>query len=184
VDSRSGSERERDILAEPEKARLLERASELDVAHASGAEVRELRAAAMEAGISTTAFDAALAEMRGGERTRVAESGNRRARNWALGVAAAALVIIGVALSRAPTHSGIPAGTPLVDQTIVLRCMSANEAAALVRPILNLRDNVITVSPSEAPHLLRVRATADQIVRAQSAIDAFESRPVGACAVR
>ena len=56
-----------EVLSEPVRTRLLERATELDAAYRVGGTVAELRAAAIEAGISASAFDAALAEMRDAE---------------------------------------------------------------------------------------------------------------------
>ena len=59
-----------EVLSEPVRTRLLERATELDAAYRVGGTVAELRAAAIEAGISAPAFDAALAEMRDAEESR------------------------------------------------------------------------------------------------------------------
>ena len=56
-----------EVLSEPAAARLLARASELDATLAAGATLTDLRTAAAEAGISSGAFDAALAEMRAAE---------------------------------------------------------------------------------------------------------------------
>src|SRR4029450_3028146 len=62
---------EADVLTEPVAARLLARASELDATGLAGVSVSELRAAAVEAGISTRGFDAALAETQAAEQARV-----------------------------------------------------------------------------------------------------------------
>lgn len=53
-----------DTVSEQIAARVFARASELDSAHQARATIAELRAAAVEAGISAYAFDAALAEIR------------------------------------------------------------------------------------------------------------------------
>ena len=181
MDNRPRSERERDILAEPEKARLLERASELDVARASGAEVRELRAAAMEAGISPVAFDAAVDEIRSPPPTQVTRPANRRARILTFAVAALVSIVIGFVVNRRATPSGVPAGAGLSEQTVVLRCMSPAEAAELIRPILNLRENTVKFSESDAPQLLSVRVTPEQSQKIHALLDEKETGPAGAC---
>ena len=63
-----------EVLSEPVRTRLLERATELDAAYRVGGTVAELRAAAIEAGILAPAFDAALAEMRDAEMRDAEES--------------------------------------------------------------------------------------------------------------
>jgi cytoskeletal protein RodZ len=72
------SRRDHDVLPQAVSDRVLARASELDAALRSGASVVQLRAAALEAGISGEAFDAALAEVqRDGDPARPA-----RRRSW------------------------------------------------------------------------------------------------------
>lgn len=63
MDNRPPHARDDEILQDRQAADLLSRASELEIAQASGSPVSDLRRAAMEAGISPSAFDAALAEM-------------------------------------------------------------------------------------------------------------------------
>ena len=50
------TEREREILPDPVATRVLQRASELEALSRAGASVAELLAAALEAGISESAF--------------------------------------------------------------------------------------------------------------------------------
>jgi hypothetical protein len=62
--NKTPNEPEGAALTDAVAERLLQRASELDVAERSSAKLAQLRDAAVEAGISATAFDKALAEMR------------------------------------------------------------------------------------------------------------------------
>jgi hypothetical protein len=83
-------------LNEQVATRLLTRASELDAAIRAGAQIAELRAAAMEAGISTEAFDKAVAELREGQAQVPAVSVPpvRRSRLKAIVAGLVALIVI------------------------------------------------------------------------------------------
>ena len=86
---------DRAVLSEQLAARVLARASELDSASHAQATVSDLRAAAMEAGISAHAFDTALAEVQEQERVSVRKFRQPRStrRRW--------VSVIGLALVMA-----------------------------------------------------------------------------------
>jgi len=174
-----------DVLSDPAATRLLERASELD---AAGTALADLRAAAAEAGISSHAFDAALAELHGNEQARVPDVNTQaRTRPWMWVVFTVLFVLLGigaVAVARVvvPTDiAGAPAG-PIVEEAILLRCLSPGEAAELVRPILLLPGNTIVSSP-RAPRVLTIRATQEQLRNVRSVLDPYERPGSAACPV-
>jgi hypothetical protein len=186
---RDPDEREADVLPEPVADRLLSRASELDAARAAGAAVSDLRAAAVEAGISAPAFDAALAELRRAEdaKVRAPEAKPRRRRLRIFAALAAVLITIGTfAFMRTitPSDAAQVAGPPMVEETILLECLDPGEAAALIRPILNLRMNTVVHSPADAPRVLTIRATPQQLQRVKSLLDERERPGSPACASR
>jgi hypothetical protein len=183
---------EPEVLTESVAARLLARASELDAARLAGVSVTELRAAALEAGISTRAFDAALAELQGAEQARVSDvsAQPRRAprtrafaaKVTALAFAAGALLLF---LGRVTTVASAPPGPPLVEETVLLRCLSPGEAAALIRPVLALRtDGTVLYRPERAERVLIIRATPEQMRRAKAVLEEHEGVGSAACAAR
>lgn len=173
-----------EVLSEPVRTRLLERASELDAAYRAGGTVAELRAAAMEAGISAPAFDAALAELRAAEQAPLVETTaapRRRSRPWAA-VAAALAAVIAVG-TVGVTRMVIPAdaASAMVKQTFMLRCLSPGQAAGLVRPLLDLPANTIVFSPDRDAGRLTIRATREQIENVQSVLNKNDGVGSPAC---
>lgn len=174
---------EAEVLPGPAATRLLERASELDADRLTGAALADLRAAALEAGITADAFDAAVAELREGAQARVPDARRARRRPWRKGlvIGAAALLALG---SLAVTRMVVPttSGPPMVEEAIVLRCLSPGEAAELIRPLLGLPANSIVYSPARAPRVVTIRATPAQIQEVRSVLDQHESAGSPACA--
>jgi hypothetical protein len=74
------------------------------------------------------------------------------------------------------------AAAPMVEEAFVLRCLSPGEAAELVRPLLHLRTNTVVYSPTHAPRVLTIRATAAQIQNVRSVLDQHEGAGAPACA--
>ena len=190
MNNRPPSRPDSEILSEPVAARLLERASELDVAHRAGSAVVDLRAAAAEAGISASAFDAALVELHDSQKTPLPFAGastRRRSRTWALiGAVAALIALYAIARSRAPTpvsDVAVP-GVPIVEEAIQLRCLSPGEAAELIRPLLQLRSNTVVYSPANAPRLIVIRATVAQMRSVRSLLEKHEGVGSPTCATR
>ena len=177
MDRSRGDDRDAEILPQSVSERVLLRASELDVASRTGASIAQLRAAARDAGISAEAFDAAVEELRAEESRRVPR---RRHRVWGIaGVTAIVALIVFIGVGRlAPP---VAASGPVLEQTLVLRCVSTGQALALIRPLLTHPANVVTAS-QRAPGMITVRATAEQLTRVQAVIDGYE-RTVPACVV-
>jgi hypothetical protein len=188
---------EAEVLTESVAARLLTRASELDAARLAGVSVSELRAAALEAGISTQAFDAALAELQGAElqgaeQARVPDVSaqpRRAPRTRAFAAKVTALVFAAGALilflGRVTTVASAPPGPPMVEETVLLRCLSPGEAAALIRPIFALRtDGAVLYAPQRAERVLIIRATPSQLRRAKAVLEEYEGVGSAACAAR
>ena len=189
MQNRPPSKLDPEVLSEPLATRLLERASELDVASRTGSAVADLRAAAAEAGISALAFDAALAELQDSRTASlpdVRETPRRRSRMWALTAAVAALIAVGALRRSQPAPAGDAAvpGGPIVEEAILLRCLSPGEAAELVRPLLGLRSNSVVYSPAHAPRVLTIRATPAQLQKVKSVLEKHEGAGAPTCAPR
>ncbi|MES2521793.1 MAG: hypothetical protein V4617_03760 [Gemmatimonadota bacterium] len=173
-----------EILSESSAARLLARASELDAARRTGVDVADLRAAAMEAGISSGSFDAALAELQRADSAPppvVGRSGAVRWGRWA-GLAAAVLFTAYVAGRTVVPSNGVPADPkPMVDETFLLRCITPGQAAALVRPVLDIPENSVKASPENSPGVLIIHATPAQMQRVRAMLDQHENSLTGVC---
>ncbi|MGI9077636.1 MAG: hypothetical protein ACR2G6_09945 [Gemmatimonadaceae bacterium] len=178
---------EAEVLPEAIAERLLARASELDVESGGGSSVIDLRAAAAEAGISPAAFDAALAELQTKQEVplpNVRERRRRPSRMWALTVLIAALIAGVYARQRAPASEIASPGAPIVEETILLRCLSPREAAELIRPLLALRSNSVVHSSEQLSRLLTVRATQAQLQNVKSVLEKYEGAGSPTCASR
>ena len=172
-------------LADRDAARLLARASELDAASAD-ATVTELRQAAAEAGISDRAFDAALAEMKAEDESRplashVPPRSRRRARTMAV-LAAMLIGFATVTLGRTAIRTSAGAGpnVPMVEEAILLRCLTGDEAATLVRPLLSGEQATVLVR-AKAPRVLTIRATPQQLREVRALLDRHEAAGSSAC---
>ena len=158
------------VLSEPAAAQLLARASELDAALKGGTSIATLRAAAAEAGISNTAFDAALIEVQAERPAQVPAVGAQRRRVWSW-LAGASLVMLGMAtvvVARSPTPTG------LIEQSVMVRCLSIEEAGYMIRPYLD-RSSLVVARPES--RVLRIRATPAQIDRIRAVLDQAERAP-------
>lgn len=174
-----------DVLPDSVTSRLLERASELDAAQRVGVTVADLRAAAAEAGISANAFDAALAELQVTEQRAVvaARTQPRRFRRMlatAASVIVALIVVGAIAVGRTTPAPG--AAAPIVEKAFLLRCLSSEQGAALVRPLLDLPANRIVISPEKATRVVTIRGTPAQLEKVRAALDQYEGTGSAACA--
>ena len=179
MDSRR-REPEREVLPEKVGERLLRRASELDVANRSGAEVAKLRAAAAEAGISHAAFDAALAELREEQNSPVVATPLRpRSRSpvWAIVVGAIAILLAGVITMR----TVVPPPTPMVQWSFAHPCLSAEQVIALVRPLLQDGKSTVQTSPSSGPGIVTIRTTPAQLARVHEVLKLQDAAASPAC---
>ena len=175
-------ERGTDVLPEAAAARLLTRASELDAVREAGVALSELRAAATEAGISPASFEAALAELQHADPAPVPDVTEHPPGRPLKLILAAALAIL-IAASTVAVGRGVPAGAspPVVEQALVLRCLAADEAAELIRPLLQLPTNRVSAS-ARTPRVLTISATPEQIRRVRALLDQYDRTGATACA--
>ena len=167
-------QRQREVLSDQLAHRILARASELDAAQRAAIDVDRLRAAAVEAGISPSAFDAALDEVQSGGQLPATPSPRRRPRiRTLLGVSA--VVFLG---AIAATRTVVPAPLPTTEEAFLLRCLPAGEAAELIRPMLG-PTSTVKVSPTSAPRVLSIRSTPEQLTKIGAILD---ERDGAACA--
>lgn len=145
--------------------------------------VMDLRAAALEAGISARAFDTALAEMQQDAHAGLpatAVPARRVPRRW-IGGAAAAIIAAGIALvigSRAPD-------VPTVTETFALRCVPAQAAAELLRADIGDPAHTMLSLQNDSPNLLSVRTTPAELANVRAAIARIEgASPTAACPAR
>ncbi|MBL0170521.1 MAG: hypothetical protein IPP90_07275 [Gemmatimonadaceae bacterium] len=177
----SPAEHDPEVLPDRVATRLLERASEMDVARMAGSTVADLRAAAAEAGISTHSFDAALAEMQRDANPVVAATpASARGRYWKWVFAALATTVF-VAMIVVP-RLVIPVPSTS-EESILLRCLTPGEAAELIRPVLNEDGATIVVRSAQAPRAITIRATPAGMQKAKATLDMFESAKAPACAI-
>ena len=145
MNQRRPSPRETDVLSEPAATQLLARASELDAALKGGTSIANLRAAAAEAGISSTAFDAALVEARAEGQADVAAAARRPPRFWPW-LAGASLVVLGMA-TIVVQRSAIPAG--MIELPMLVRCIRAKPAQLeKIRSVLEQAERASTTCVS------------------------------------
>jgi hypothetical protein len=189
-ENRRPSEPDREMLREQEVARLFARASELDAVRGAGSQIADLRATAAEAGISASAFDAALAEMRDSSRlptppVREVPRPRRRLFHVTATAAIAFVLVIGsYAVSRLLVGSATPAPPAVVaEEAILLSCMAPGDAAELVRPLLHDPSGSIVQSP-RAPRVLTIRGTPQQLQEAKSLLGQHDVPGSPACGVR
>ena len=174
------------VLDEPLAARVLARASELESALGASVTVTDLRAAAAEAGISTRAFDAALAEVQNAERAHIPPSGPRGRRRlmWPITVMFAFLITVATfAVGRTVAPAPVPAAGSMVEEAFLLRCLSQSQAAEMIRPVLRDRTHATIYAPGNAAGILRIHATPEDMQRARSVIDKYEGPGAPTCTV-
>jgi hypothetical protein len=168
-------ESETEFLTESATKRLLARASELDAARGAGVTIAALRTAATEAGISQSAFNAALAELKTAGEVRTHRDPAPK-RSWRMmpAVVAAAAVLAVASLFAARTVARGPARVQLAEEAIQLRCLSLGDAAELVRPVMGTTGSVL-ISPTAAPHVITVRGNKRQLQTVKSMLDKAEA---------
>jgi hypothetical protein len=180
--------RDRTHLATTDAERLLKRASELDVARRAGSAVDELRAAATEAGISPQAFDAALAEMRGrrggpglGPPTLPSLLGRWRIVGLVAFLIAVAAMILLQRQANSVAVEAISART--VEESVLLHCVTPDEAAEIVRPLLQNPWNTIVINPESSPGRVRIRGRTFELSRAKTELAKYDGDGSAACPV-
>ena len=177
------SERDRQILPDPVATRVLERASELEALRRAGASVADLRAAAVEAGISESAFEEALGEIQRADSAGAPDV--RRPTRFRLRVAAAvaafALLFTGFFVLRTVVPSS-ESPSSVADETFKLRCIPAHEATEMLRPIL-VRSGEVSFS-MRIPTELRIRGSPEQLQQARTILAEQDVPGSAACPVR
>ena len=184
MNQRFGADRDDKVLSEQLATRVLTRASELDAALKVGASVAELRRAALEAGISAEAFEAALAELHdtGAQVPAANMQPVSRARGWFLAAAIALVVTLGsIMISRMVVVAPPVAAASMIEETLLLRCLAPGEAAELIRPTLRLPGNTVVSSPGNAPRAITVRGTQSQIHDVRALLQWHESGAASTC---
>jgi len=177
------SERDRQILPDPVATRVLERASELEALRRAGASVADLRAAAVEAGISESAFEEALGEIQRAESAGAPEVRRPTRRRLRLVAAFAAFALLLAGLYVIPRVAPAPESPAAVtEQTFTLRCIPANEAASMLRPIL-VRSGTISFS-MRIPTELKITGTREQLLQAEWILAERDVPGSAACPVR
>lgn len=174
---------------------VLRRASELDAAGSAGISPTELRHAALSAGISEDAFDRALAEMqqRQVDGSEPARQPVRRApstrRFFGTGARVIAAVVIVVLLlpiaflMRTQATRRATEDAPMVDEIIVVNCLTPTDAELLLRGLLPKGQSTMSWS-DRAPRELRVHATPEQIRLMREKVAEAERAPTTMCTTR
>lgn len=150
----------------------------------------DLRAAAAEAGISSQAFEAALAEYQAGASAPAHGTRpdfQRRTSRWALAAVAAAVIIFGLTMIVIPIAVSRGSETRPVAMTqvvISLQCLSPTAAAELIRPILNLDENLVIASGQPNTRQLTVTANSQQWESISDPLAKEDGAGSNACGVR
>ena len=174
------SERDAEILPDPVATRVLARASELEALRRAGASVAELRAAALEAGISESAFEEALGEIQRAASAEVPDVRRPTRTRVRIGAAVTAVLLLltGIYTSRRIA----PAPASVVEETFALRCIPANEAASMLRPVL-VRTGTISFS-MRIPTELTIAGTPQQLEQARALLLERDVPGSASCPVR
>src|SRR5688500_4326532 len=177
------SERDRQILPDPVATRVLERASELEALRRAGASVADLRAAAVEAGISESAFEEALGEIQRADSAGAPAVRRPTLRRLRVAAAVVAFALLGTAVYVIPRIAPAPeSAAAVIEQTFTLRCIPANEAASMLRPIL-VRSGRISFS-MRIPTELKITGTRQQLLQAEWVLAEQDVPGSAACPVR
>jgi hypothetical protein len=172
------------VLPQAVGDRVLARASELDAAIRSGASVAQLRSAALEAGISEAAFDAALSEVERGSRVKEKRWPPWWQRRFLAFSAAFVLAGLAVTTVRMLTPARVPPAVTVevVQESILLRCISHADAEAFVRPYVAGANTTVQYGSTDAGRVLIVSGTRQQLAAAREALAKHEAT-LPACAV-
>lgn len=150
-----------DLLTQADARQLLERAGQIDYESTS---VETLRAAAIEAGISPAAFEAALAEMRAKQPVPIAPRERFSARRVVLSMAALVMLALGATMLLIPNRASVSAS---LSSRVVIRCLPMDRAAEIARSSLGPNSQVTMESGSRA---LNFRGTPDDMERLRAAL--------------
>jgi hypothetical protein len=154
-----------ELLTQADARQLLERAGEIDYESTS---VESLRAAAIEAGISPAAFEAALTEMRAKAPAASTPRGRWTAKRLLLAMAAAGVVLFAATMLVIPNRGSIVEST---NSGLFVRCLPMGTATEIGRSTLGPNAQ-ITMTPGS--RVLRFRGSPDDLERLRAALAAAE----------
>jgi hypothetical protein len=181
MDNRMRDPETQGLIPDSAAAQLLKRAVEIDTRRGMSVSIADLRAAAVEAGISTAAFDDALAELRAREAQALAKP--QQARQWRrLGIAGLTVTVLAAAFVVVRLLSPASVQVVEVEQSFSLQCLGTQDAIVQVRDAVG-PDGTISVTRA-APHILRVRATPPRMRDVQSLLGRIDGPQSPACATR
>ena len=186
MNQRTPDETDRKVLPESVATRVLARAVELDQMRTAGSSVADLRSAAAEAGISAGAFDAALAELEHGENVPAPAVPKRAPRRVRVSViaGAAALLFAFFVFMRIPAKQAALNTVPNIEEAIMLRCLSPDEAGEMIRLALGPSARNVQLRWREPSRLLTVRATPEQLQRVKALLAEQQAAGSAACATQ
>jgi hypothetical protein len=154
-----------ELLTQAAARQLLERAGQIDYESTS---VDALRAAALEAGISGAAFEAALAEMR--NKATVPPTAPRRSttKRLLLGIAAVAVLLTGATLLVIPNAVE---RSDFANGEVYVKCLPMETAVDLSRTTLGPNSQI---SMPKGSRVFRISGSLEEIKRFQEAIESAE----------
>ena len=183
MSDRSPNEIEQKVLAESDAKRVLSRAIELEHVRTAGSTVAELRAVAGEVGVSAGSFDAALAELDESKQAPVPVKQTRTPRRVRLSVIGGALVALFAffVFMRIPAEQASVPAVPSIEEAIMLRCLSPDEAGEMIRLALGPSVRNVQLRGRPGSRLLIVRATPEQMQKVKSLLDEKQAAGSIAC---
>jgi hypothetical protein len=156
-----------ELLTQADARQLLERAGQIDYESTS---VEALRSAAIEAGISPAAFEAALAEMRSKAPAQPMTPRRLGTRRLLTGLATVAAMMLVVAMMLIPnTRRAVRTGATSSEVTV--RCLPMETAANIARSTLGAQSRVTTAPGSR---VLRFDGSPEDLNRLTSALASAE----------
>lgn len=183
MSERSPNELEQKVLAELDAKRVLSRAIELEHARSAGSTVADLRAVAGEVGVSAGSFDAALAELDESKQTPAAAKRKRPSWRVRLSVIFGAVIALFAfyVFMRVPAEQAMVSTVRNIEEAIMLRCLSPDEAGEMIRLALGPSIRNVELRGRPGSRLLIVRATREQMQKVKALLDEQQAAGSTAC---
>jgi type II secretory pathway component GspD/PulD (secretin) len=153
-----------ELLTQAAARQLLERAGQIDYESTS---VDALRAAALEAGISGAAFEAALAEMRSKPTRQATAPSRSKTKRLLVGIGAVAVVVFGAAMLVVPNT----VERARFSNELSVKCLPIEAAAEIARSILG-QNGLVSMIPGS--NVLRFQGSPEDMRRVRDAVQAAE----------
>jgi hypothetical protein len=154
-----------ELLTQAAARQLLERAGEIDYESTS---VDALRVAALEAGISRAAFEAALAEMRSKPAVPATSQTRWSTKRWLIGIGTVAMLLSAVTMVVMPVAVE---RSDLTTGEVYVKCLPTETAIELSRTILGPNSEI---SMPKGSRVFRISGSVDEMKRFQEAIESAE----------